>query len=97
MKKRTVVVMMAAVMAAGSLVGCGASDTAAVTETQENTADEEQEDTVEDATVGANVETVENAEELTAMDESQLNGATITFWHAMGGVNGEALDYLVNK
>lgn len=22
---------------------------------------------------------------------------TITFWHAMGGVNGEALDYLVNK
>ena len=24
-------------------------------------------------------------------------GTTITFWHAMGGVNGEALDYLVNK
>ena len=23
-------------------------------------------------------------------------GTTITFWHAMGGVNGEALDYLVN-
>ena len=97
MKKRTVAVMMAAGRAAGSRVGCGASDTAAVTETQENTADEEQEDTVEDATVGANVEAVENAEELTAMDESQLNGTTITFWHAMGGVNGEALDYLVNK
>ncbi len=24
-------------------------------------------------------------------------GQTITFWHSMGGVNGEALDYLVNK
>ncbi|MDO5135581.1 MAG: ABC transporter substrate-binding protein [Eubacteriales bacterium] len=24
-------------------------------------------------------------------------GTTITFWHAMGGVNGEALDYLVNQ
>ncbi len=29
--------------------------------------------------------------------ETDLNGTTITFWHAMGGVNGEALDYLVNK
>lgn len=25
------------------------------------------------------------------------NGTTITFWHSMGGVNGEAMDYLVNK
>ena len=24
-------------------------------------------------------------------------GASITFWHSMGGVNGEALEYLVNK
>ena len=22
---------------------------------------------------------------------------TVTFWHSMGGVNGEAMDYLVNK
>lgn len=26
-----------------------------------------------------------------------LAGTTITFWHSMGGVNGEAIDYLVNK
>ncbi len=26
-----------------------------------------------------------------------MNGTTITFWHSMGGVNGEAMDYLVNK
>ena len=28
---------------------------------------------------------------------SAADKTTITFWHAMGGVNGEALDYLVNK
>lgn len=32
----------------------------------------------------------ENEETLTA-------GTEITFWHSMGGVNGEAIDYLVNK
>lgn len=26
-----------------------------------------------------------------------VTGTEITFWHAMGGVNGEAMDYLVNK
>ena len=25
------------------------------------------------------------------------DGATVTFWHSMGGVNGQAIDYLVNK
>lgn len=34
----------------------------------------------------------------TCMAASEIpEGTTITFWHAMGGVNGEALDYLVNK
>ena len=31
------------------------------------------------------------------VDESKLNGTTITFWHSMGGVNGEALQTLVDK
>ena len=29
--------------------------------------------------------------------EVDVTGTEITFWHAMGGVNGEALDYLVEK
>ena len=29
--------------------------------------------------------------------QADTNGTTITFWHSMGGVNGEAMDYLVNK
>jgi len=28
---------------------------------------------------------------------NSLEGTTITFWHSMGGVNGEAIDYLVDK
>ena len=32
-----------------------------------------------------------------AADADIPEGTTISFWHAMGGVNGEALDYLVNK
>lgn len=36
-------------------------------------------------------ETVEMA------DADEVDGTTITFWHSMGGVNGEALDTLVEK
>ena len=32
-----------------------------------------------------------------ASQNAGAEGASITFWHSMGGVNGEALEYLVNK
>lgn len=32
-----------------------------------------------------------------AVDDSQLSGTTIEFWHSMGGFNGEALTYLIDK
>ena len=32
-----------------------------------------------------------------AVDDSQLSGTTIEFWHSMGGVNGDALNYLIDK
>lgn len=88
MKKRLITCLLATGMVASSLAGCGSA-----TETMDTT----DESTVTGAEAGANVESLENASEITAMDESQLDGTTITFWHAMGGVNGEALDYLVNK
>ena len=31
------------------------------------------------------------------LSKCRRRGASITFWHSMGGVNGEALEYLVNK
>lgn len=89
MKKRITALLTAVAVTASIVTGCGTS--AQTTEKADSTesaaaVDEE-----------VNVETVENADEITAMDENQLNGTSITFWHAMGGVNGEALDYLVNK
>ena len=33
--------------------------------------------------------------EMAAADD--VDGTTITFWHSMGGVNGQAIDTLVNK
>lgn len=95
MKRKAVSVVMAAIMLAGSLAGCGSN--AADTATESIDAAGTTEEAPADTGTEINVDTVENAEELTSMDESQLNGTTITFWHAMGGVNGEALDYLVNK
>lgn len=93
MKKRVFALLLTAAMSAATLAGCGATQEASGSagQTANETAGESA------ASAGANVETVENAAEITAMDESQLNGTTITFWHAMGGVNGEALDYLVKK
>lgn len=89
MKKRVLALLVAAAMAASVLAGCGSAQN-----TSGSTGSEAAENGAE---AGANVESVENAAEITAMDESRLNGTTITFWHAMGGVNGEALDYLVKK
>lgn len=35
--------------------------------------------------------------EVKTVDDSKLDGTTISFWHSMGGVNGEALQKLVDK
>lgn len=92
MKKTHVAAMLMTAMMASSLAGCGQSESSAQTDASVASSE-----TASVQEAGANVQSLENAEEIAAMDESQLNGTTITFWHAMGGVNGEALDYLVNK
>ena len=38
-----------------------------------------------------------SAEATTEGATATADGTKITFWHSMGGVNGEAIDYLVNK
>ncbi|MDD3278039.1 MAG: ABC transporter substrate-binding protein [Lachnospiraceae bacterium] len=91
MKKKVVAVLLTAVMTMGTLVGCGGktlaeqqggTDAAAAAETTEGA-----------ATEGA------AAQDSTAAmaDASEVSGTEVTFWHSMGGVNGEAIDYLVKK
>ncbi|MDD7389069.1 MAG: extracellular solute-binding protein, partial [Lachnospiraceae bacterium] len=50
---------------------------------------------------GNTVENTENADgkssSAAVAGDVDVNGTEITFWHAMGGVNGEAMEYLVDK
>lgn len=39
----------------------------------------------------------ENSDTVEMADASEVSGTTITFWHSMGGVNGQAIDELVQK
>ena len=82
MKRRVIASILAAAMAF-SLAACGntASNTAAGTTA-------EGEESAESAGSSVITDNFKNVD---------TNGTTITFWHSMGGVNGEAMDYLVNK
>lgn len=93
MKRKVLSVVMSLIFVTSILAGCGSF----TQETGGQTAPELQAQPETAANAGANVANVENADEIISLDENQLEGTTITFWHAMGGVNGEALDYLVNK
>lgn len=82
MKKKIVSALLAATMVVGALTGCGGNTL------------EEQSKTSSDGSGG--VATAEDeATEMAAVDE--VDGTEITFWHSMGGVNGEAIDTLVER
>ena len=67
----------------GTLAGCGGNKT---TET-ENKTDGKTEETQQTA----------GTEEFSMADASEVDGTEISFWHSMGGVNGQAIDTLVKK
>lgn len=75
--------ILAGTMMMGTLAGCGGNKT---TET-------------ENKTEGKTEETQQTAgtEEFSMADASEVDGTEISFWHSMGGVNGQAIDTLVKK
>ena len=83
MKKKIISVILAGTMMMGTLAGCGGNKT---TET-------------ENKTEGKTEETKQTAgtEEFSMADASEVDGTEISFWHSMGGVNGQAIDTLVKK
>lgn len=83
MKKKIISVILAGTMMMGTLAGCGGNKT---TET-------------ENKTEGKIEETQQTAgtEEFSMADDSEVDGTEISFWHSMGGVNGQAIDTLVKK
>lgn len=93
MRKRAIAALMAIAMTTGSLMGCGG---AASTQSSETTTAE----TTTTGTTSAGTEATSESQETGAVTANSLGnpqGQTITFWHSMGGVNGEAIDYLVNR
>ena len=82
MKKRVITAVLAATMALSSLAGCGNGKTL-------------EEQTASTGETG----TQESAEEegFSMADAKEVEGAEISFWHSMGGVNGQAIDALVEK
>ncbi len=91
MKKKGISLLLSAVLVISTLTGCGAAN-----RTQSTNAEAE---TVKQETAAAEMNDTKEASADTAVTTAKmdLNGTKITFWHAMGGVNGEALDYLVDK
>lgn len=82
MRKRALAISTALLMATGLLSGC-TSQTGTKSSVEENTSAQ------------AKTTTTTAAETMEAVNIPA--GTTITFWHSMGGVNGEAIDTLVNK
>ena len=83
MKKKIISVILAGTMMMGTLAGCGGNKTSET----------------ENKTEGKTEETQQTAgtEEFSMADASEVDGTEISFWHSMGGVNGQAIDTLVKK
>lgn len=90
MKKKAVSIVLAASMTAGLLAGCGSgtASNAQNDSTAENAAAE---------STGAAAETAAAESAVEMADAKDVSGTTISFWHSMGGVNGQAIDTLVQK
>ena len=82
MKKRVITVVLAATMALSSLAGCGNGKTL-----EEQTASTGENSTQEGT----------DGEGFSMADAKDVDGTEISFWHSMGGVNGQAIDALVEK
>lgn len=82
MKKRVITAVLAATMALSSLAGCGNGKTL-----EEQTASTGETGTQESA----------EDEGFSMADAKDVDGTEISFWHSMGGVNGQAIDALVEK
>ncbi len=85
MRRKVSAALALAMVGSMMVTGCGASSDSTATTTAAQSSD---------ATTAA--ETSAEAAETTA-SESTGDKTTITFWHSMGGVNGEAMTYLIDK
>lgn len=84
MRKKIISLTMAASMLIMALAGCG-NGTQSISQQTGNAGSSSEEGSDSESN------TIEMA------DASEVSGTTISFWHSMGGVNGEAINTLVEK
>ena len=83
MKKKLISALLIGVMSMSALAGCGSGKSL--------------EDTSA-ATDGSDSQKAESTDqEFSMADAKDVSGTEISFWHSMGGVNGQAIDALVEK
>ena len=97
MMKKRLIGYAAALLAVSMLAGCGApaAGTGAAADPGSQ-AGASQPGTSQSGTSQAGT-SQSGTSQTDASQSAGAEGASITFWHSMGGVNGEALEYLVNK
>ncbi|MGN1023530.1 MAG: ABC transporter substrate-binding protein, partial [Lachnospiraceae bacterium] len=94
MKRKFLMTTAGVLATAMALCACGSGSTATTSETAATTAaTEAAADTASSTDTASSSDTTATTE--AAADSSDK--VTITFWHSMGGVNGDALNYLVDK
>ena len=97
MKKRNLASLcLAATMVLGTLAGCGNGKEAETQKTDVSSNSAEAENSEAGDTQAENADNGDT-ESVEMADVSEVDGTEITFWHSMGGVNGEAIDTLVKK
>ena len=83
MKKKLISALLIGVMSMSALAGCGSGKSLEETPA---------------ATGGSDSQKTESTdEEFSMADAKDISGTEISFWHSMGGVNGQAIDALVEK
>ncbi|HIT91052.1 MAG TPA: ABC transporter substrate-binding protein [Candidatus Merdenecus merdavium] len=103
MKKKIISVFLAATMVIVSLTGCGGKTPEENNTTKKLDESETTEVSVADVSdvdsTESSVEGVSDVDgtEFSMAGVSDVDGTEISFWHSMGGVNGQAIDTLVKK
>lgn len=87
MKRKLFMASLMMVVGTSFLAGCSSSEANAGEEAAKSTAKSQEAQVVS---------AVSKPSESTSKTDTK-EPVTLTFWHSMGGVNGEAIDYLVNK
>ena len=93
MKKKLISALLIGVMSMSALAGCGSGKS--LEETPAATVQQEEPPAATDGSDSQKTESTD--EEFSMADAKDVSGTEISFWHSMGGVNGQAIDALVEK